>query len=177
MKTPSHRGDRLTRRALLESSLATVAVTTAVVAAPRLAHAGRHRLDAAEGESASEPTLALVAGLGLQPGLGLGAWTVLDVQPRARSIALMVAGPEAEPYQLDVLARDPSRPGVTDTRFYSVFLVNGGNGDTTSDEQRARGALAVGHYLRWAEARHAALPRLVTMSERLRDPDGNYRLA
>jgi hypothetical protein len=173
MKTMRNQGDRLTRRALLESSLATVAVTTAAIAAPGLVHAG-----AAVSEADSDPVVAPIEGFGLEPGLRLGRWKVVDVLPRACSIALLVVGPEGEPYQLDVLARDPRRPGVADTLRYSVFLVNGGDGSTQSNETQARGALAVGHYLRWAESHYAELPKLVTMTERLRtDPDGNYRLA
>jgi hypothetical protein len=173
MKTMRNEGDRLTRRALLESSLATVAVTTAVIAAPALAHAG-----AAESEAESDPVVTPIDSFGFEPGLRLGRWTVVDVLRRASSIALMIVGPEGEPYQLDVLARDPRRPGVADTLRYSVFLVNGGDGSTQSNETQARGALAVGHYLRWAESHYAEMPELMTMTERLRtDPDGNYRLA
>jgi hypothetical protein len=159
-------GDRLTRRALIEASLAG-AVTTAVIATSGIGHAAPPT-DAAA--STGEP-------LGLRPGLRLGSWTVLDVRLDGLAIALVVRGPEGEPYQLDVLARDPERPGVAESERYSIFLVNEGDGATQSDEQRARGALAVGHYLRWAEEQLPQGPDLVTMNERMQsDPDGIYRV-
>lgn len=147
-----------TRRQLLESCLAAAAVA-GVAGVPRSGFAG-------------EP----VECLGLRPGLRLGAWTVLGVQAKADAIALVVEGPEGEPYQLDVLARDPACPGVAQSREYDVYLVNGGDGSTRSDEERARGALAVGHYLRWAERSSAwGAPRLGTMSERMHErPRGGY---
>ena len=157
--------ERLTRRELLEASLVGVAVTAAAVSTPGIVHASEDRP-----QSSTDP-------LGLVPGLALGSWTVVDVRLHALSIALIVRGPEGEPYQLDVLARDPDRPGVTDSRRYSVFLVNEGNGTTHSDEQRARGALAVGHYLRWAEDHLPPGPDLCTMTDRMQcDPDGMYRV-
>lgn len=178
MKTTRTEGERLTRRELLESSLSGVAVAAVVIAMPRLASAGRTSAGTSSTEAASDLHREPAEPLGLKAGLRLGRWTVLDVRFAGQSIALMVRGPEGEPYQLDVLARDPSRPGVADSRRYSVFLVNGGNGSTRSEEQRARGALAVGHYLRWAEDHVESGPALVTMSERMRtDPDGSYRFA
>lgn len=170
--------DRPTRRALLKSGLAAVAATAAVAAAPRLAYGRRRPSEARAIAYAPDVLGSPIEFLGLKPGLALGAWTVLDVRSRAQSVALIVRGPDGEEYQLDVLARDPQRSGVSQSRHYSVFLVNGGDGSTRSDEQRARGALAVGHYLRWAEQRFAAPPQLVTLSQRLREnPRGSFRIA
>jgi hypothetical protein len=166
MTTMREDGDRLTRRELIEASLAG-AVTTAVVVTSGIAHA------------APKTDASVIPGepLGLRPGLRLGSWTVLDVRFDGLAIALIVRGPEGEPYQLDVLARDPQRAGVADTERYSIFLVNEGDGATQSDEQRARGALAVGHYLCWAEEHLPPGPDLVTMDERMQsDPDGIHRV-
>lgn len=166
---------RSTRRALLRSGLAVAAATAAVAVAPRLAHARP-----LSGGVAYDPDVLgePIEFLGLRPGVALGAWTVVEVRSRAQSIALIVRGPDGVDYQLDVLARDPRRPGVAESRRHSVFLVNEGDGSTPSDEEQARGALAVGHYLRWAERHFPAGPRLVTLSERSsQDPRAPRRIA
>jgi hypothetical protein len=117
--------------------------------------------------------------LGLTPGLALGAWTILDVRAHAQAIALVVRAPEGDAYQVDVLAREPDRDGIAQSEQYSVFLVNEGDGATASHESHGRGALAIGHYLRWAEANlDETPPRLATLSERLRTaPDGEFKIA
>ena len=171
-----------TRREFLESGLAAAALSATVAAAPRLGHAAAPSDVSDTGESVpcapgvlGEPTVFL----GLEPGRQLGDWTILDVRAKHQAVALLVQGPEGEPYQLDVLARETGRDGIAESQHYSVFLVNDGDGSTRSDEQQARGALMVAHYLRWAELHlTSAAPRLATLSQRLNgDPDGSFRIA
>ena len=65
--------------------------------------------------------------------------------------------------------------GVADTRRFSLFIANGGNGSTASDELQARGAKVLAHHLARTEISGAPVPKLMSFNERSRrHPFGNF---
>src|SRR5436305_4661584 len=73
--------------------------------------------------------LASANRLGLQPGTQLagGRWTVVEIHPSSGGFAVVMES-AGEQFQVDVLARSTTTPGVANTRELSLYLVNQGAG-------------------------------------------------
>lgn len=113
-----------------------------------------------------EDALGGLVGLELEVA-GRGTYTVLAVGALARGgVPVVLSTPSGASFQVDVLRADPSEPhaglGVTDR--YAVYLRNGGDGRTPTDEVRGLGAMALASAL----AGHAPAPpaELLTFGER-----------
>lgn len=122
--------------------------------------------------------LALVEAL-IPKNLELGSWSIQKVQaPMLGAIPVVMRSPAGESFQVDVLARDSSAmgcPGIADTKHFSLFVANNGNGSTSTDELQARGAKILAHHLSRTERSGTPLPSLLTLAERSnRHPDGTF---
>ena len=126
-------------------------------------------------EAVDPHQLALVEAL-IPPGLDVGAWKIEKVQlPRLGAIAVVMRSPSGEAFQVDVLKRDAKVAGVADTKHFSMFVANGGNGSHSTDEWQARGAKVLAHHISRSERSGAPLPQLMTFSERAsRHPFGSF---
>lgn len=117
-------------------------------------------------EAVDPHELALVEAL-IPPDLDVGAWKIEQVQlPRLGSIAVVMRTPKGDAFQLDVLRRDGATAGVADTKNFSVFVSNNGDGSRATDEWQARGAKVLAHHMRRTERSGAPLPKLMSFSER-----------
>ena len=126
-------------------------------------------------EAVDPHQLAMIEAL-IPSDLDVGAWKIEKVQlPRLGAIAVVMRSPAGEAFQVDVLKRDPRTTGVADTKHFSVFVANGGNGSHETDEWQARGAKVLAHHIRRTERSGAPLPQLMTFSERAsRHPFGSF---
>jgi hypothetical protein len=120
----------------------------------------------AEEQVAAERELAMVEAL-IPHDLDVGVWTIEKVHtPRYGAIAVVMRTPNGDAFQVDVLRRDPRVAGVADTKYFSLFVANSGNGFTSTDEWEARGAKVLAHHLSRTERSGTPLPMLMTHSER-----------
>ena len=128
-----------------------------------------------EVDAAAAHELALVEAL-IPPDLHVGEWSIEQVKaPQLGSIPVVMRSPGGEAFQVDVLRRDANMQGVADTRYFSLFIANGGNGSKTSDELQARGAKVLGYHIARTELSGAPRPKLMSFSERSnRYPLGNF---
>jgi hypothetical protein len=119
--------------------------------------------------------LAMVEAL-IPKSLELGNWSIQKVQaPVFGAIPVVMRTPAGESFQVDVLARDSSQPGIADTRHFSLFVANNGNGSKSTDELQARGAKMLAHHLSRTERSGTPLPSLLTLVERSsRHPFGTF---
>lgn len=119
---------------------------------------------------------ALLADLG--PGTTIDRWTIVAVHPVMHgAIPIVLEAEDGERFQVDVMAKDPSMPGVGQSRHFSVFVANAGDGHRATDERHGLGAMALAAALREREQSVAPLPELWTMAERsARAPDGTFRV-
>jgi hypothetical protein len=119
--------------------------------------------------------LAMVEAL-IPRDLELGGWSIQKVQaPMLGAIPVVMRTPAGESFQIDVLARDSRVAGVADTKHFSLFVANSGNGSKSTDEWQARGAKVLAHHLSRTERSGAPLPALLTLSERSsRHPFGTF---
>jgi hypothetical protein len=119
--------------------------------------------------------LAMVEAL-IPAGLDVGKWSIEKVQaPRLGAIAVVMRTPDGEAFQVDMLRRDAGAPGLADTKHFSLFIANSGNGSTSTDEWQARGVKVLAHHISRTERSGAPLPELMTFSQRERQhPLGNY---
>ncbi len=126
-------------------------------------------------DAATAHELALVEAL-IPVGLDLGKWSIEQVKPTTfGAIPVVMRSPAGDAFQVDVLRRDPAMQGVADTRRFSLFIANGGNGSTASNDLHARGAKVLAHQLARTEISGAPLPKLMSFSERSRrHPFGNF---
>jgi hypothetical protein len=119
--------------------------------------------------------LAMVEAL-IPKDLELGNWSIQKVQaPMLGAIPVVMRSPAGESFQVDVLARDSSLPGIADTKHFSLFVANNGNGSKSTDELQARGAKILAHHLSRTERSGTPLPSLLTLAQRSsRHPDGTF---
>jgi hypothetical protein len=119
--------------------------------------------------------LAVVEAL-IPNNLELGGWAIQKVQaPMLGAIPVVMRTPAGESFQIDVLARDPGTPGIAETKHFSLFVANSGNGSKSTDEWQARGAKVLAHHLSRTERGGTPLPSLLTMNERSsRHPFGTF---
>lgn len=102
-------------------------------------------------------------------GAQLGAYTVVRIDPMDRGgIPITMSGPSGE-FGVDVLRHDPTDDarGVGSASAVSVFVRNGGNGKTATEEAAGLGAMALAAALD-ARVRAGATPPvdMRTMAER-----------
>jgi hypothetical protein len=119
--------------------------------------------------------LAMVEAL-IPKNLELGSWSIQKVQaPMFGAIPVVMRTPAGESFQVDVLARDSNRPGIADTKHFSLFVANSGNGSKSTDEWQARGVKVLAHHLSRTERSGTPLPSLLTLAERSsRHPFGTF---
>jgi hypothetical protein len=119
--------------------------------------------------------LAMVEAL-IPKNLELGSWSIQKVQaPMFGAIPVVMRSPAGESFQVDVLARDSDLPGIADTKHFSLFVANNGNGSKSTDELQARGAKILAHHLSRTERSGTPLPSLLTLVERSsRHPFGTF---
>jgi hypothetical protein len=128
-----------------------------------------------EYDAAGARELAMVEAL-IPADLDVGKWSIEKVQaPRLGAIAVVMRTPNGDAFQVDMLRRDASAPGLADTKHFSLFIANSGDGSKSTDEWQARGVMVLAHHLSRTERSGAPLPELMTFSQRERQhPFGNY---
>lgn len=117
--------------------------------------------------------------LGLPAGAQLGSWTVEAVFPvTLGTIPVVLRTRSGDRFQVDVVRRDSdaSAPaGVVNTRDYSVFVANCGDGSTSTLEEQGRGAMMVGRYLAVRERQVQPPAAMTTLAARNRAyPNGAF---
>jgi hypothetical protein len=104
------------------------------------------------------------------PGNAVGPYQVISVGPVDRgAIAVALSTPSGVEYTVDVLRVDPneSHVGIGAAGRVGVFLRNGGNGQTATDEEQGLGAMALAHeLLRREQAGEQPPSALLTRGER-----------
>ena len=78
------------------------------------------------------------------------------------AVAVQMRAPEGGSYQIDIL-RKGAQAGLRDTRRYSLFLANRGDGSTATDESRGLALIALAA---WLDESDPKLPALLTFEER-----------
>jgi hypothetical protein len=114
----------------------------------------------------------------LRPGLRLGRWRIVAVYGiKYGAIPVILEGPGGARFQVDVLRRERhllGRPGIAETRYYGLYLANGGRGRTPTRESQGLGVLALAALLRAREDR-VPRPDLLTLRDRLGSfPEGTF---
>ena len=144
-------------------------------AAPANTVTAQEVTDQVEFDAEGARQLAVVEAL-IPNNLELGGWTIQKVQaPMLGAIPVVMRTPAGESFQIDVLARDPSIAGIAESKYFSLFVANSGNGSKSTDEMQARGAKVLAHHLSRTERSGAPLPALLTLNEReLRHPFGTF---
>ena len=135
---------------------------------------------ATESELASAAAAEEIAELmaGVRPGSLLARCRVVEiVPPRFGAIALVMETPKGARFQLDVLRDDGAQQGhVAGAPGLAVFVSNGGDGDTPTDEEQGLSALALGRVLQRRLREGARVPAMLTLAERERHyPEAPYR--
>lgn len=100
----------------------------------------------------------------LLPGLRLGPCTLVRLLPIERdALPFELRDPEGNLFVVEAHRHDPKVPGIARAGSLDVFLVNGGNGTTPTDEARGLGAMALAAILRHRERAGAAPPAQVVL--------------
>jgi hypothetical protein len=148
---------RWTRRELLGAMAGALAGATLLGAGDANA-AGRGRGGAAHG-GAPFPDLA--------PGTRLGPCTLVRVQPLERGGApVVLRDPHGRDFVVEVHRHDPRAPGVARAGSLAVYVRNGGDGATRTDETHGLGAMALAARLEARERAGGRVPRLASIVER-----------
>ena len=139
-----------------------------------------HALPANEVELASAAAAAEIAELmaDVRPGTLLARCRVIEILPvRFGAIAVVMETPKGYRFQLDVLRDDGAQKGhVAGAPGLAVFVSNGGDGETRTDEEQGLSAIALGHVLERRLREGARVPAMLTLAERERHfPDAVYR--
>jgi hypothetical protein len=123
----------------------------------------------------TEREMALVDAL-VPRDLDVGKWSIEKVHAvRFGAIAVVMRTPDGDAFQVDVLRRDPGVAGVAETKHFSMFVANRGDGSKSTEEWQARGAKVLAHHIRRTELSGSPLPQLMTFSQRSEQhPFGNY---
>jgi len=98
---------------------------------------------------------------------GAGTYAIVSVGALERGgVPIVMAAPSGATFRLDVLRADPSEPhtGIGVRGQVAVYLRNGGDGATPTDEARGLGAMALASIL--AEHEDAPPAGLLTLGER-----------
>ncbi|MGZ5968464.1 MAG: hypothetical protein ACXWP4_12410, partial [Polyangiales bacterium] len=115
---------------------------------------------------AEKPSESFLADL---TGQKLGPYTVRAVGEIDRGgIPVILATAKGEDFRVDVLRTDPfGRAGIGVASAFSVYLRNGGDGRTATDEECGLGAMALAKELARRNRKGEKPPaQLLTMSER-----------
>ena len=103
----------------------------------------------------------------LEAGTRIAQWTLVSVgRIEAGAIAVVMATAQGEPFQVELLRRDPALPGVAETAQVGLYLRNFGAGRRRSVEEHGLGAMALAEALALREAAGAPVPPLVSLRER-----------
>jgi hypothetical protein len=161
--------------ALVGVGTAHAAEPSSVGGAPANTVTAQEVTEQAEFDAEAARQLAMVEAL-IPNDLELGGWAIQKVQaPMLGGIPVVMRTPSGETFQIDVLARDRSVAGIAETRHFSLFVANSGNGSKATDELQARGAKVLAHHLSRTELSGAPLPSLLTLTERSsRHPFGTF---
>ncbi len=120
----------------------------------------------AEQAATEDRELAMAHAL-IPSDLDVGKWSIERVYaPRLGAIAVVMRTPDNRPFQIDVLRRDDAVAGIAETRNFSLFVANSGDGSTSTDEWQARGAKVLAHQIRHREHAGVPAPELLTFRER-----------
>ena len=116
----------------------------------------------------------------LKAGTQLGRWKIEAIHAvRNGALPVTMSDASGTQFQVDVLRRDGSEQGVNgvgNTDGLSVFVLNGGNGSKSTEEEWGLGALALAAELARRESL-ASAPGLLTWRERAhRFPRGAFRV-
>ncbi len=142
----------------------------AVVRAP---HASEAELTSA---AAAEEIAELMADV--RAGSLLSRCRVIEILPvRFGAIAVVMETPKGARFQLDVLRDDGAQQGhVAGAPGLAVFVSNGGDGATRTDEEQGLAAIALGQVLARRLREGARVPAMLTLAERDRHfPDAVHR--
>lgn len=128
-------------------------------------------LTSADTHDGDAPSPAVVAFLGdIAPGAKLGDYEVAAVEPMHRGgIPIEMRASSGATFVADVLRHDPTEltRAIGVTSAVAVYLRNGGNGATATDEVAGLGAMALASALERRVREGASVPTdLLTMSER-----------
>jgi hypothetical protein len=101
------------------------------------------------------------------PGTRMGDCRVSEIHPVQRGAISVVLTHGAQSFQVDVLKRDAQGPRpVAETPSLALFMVNGGGGNSRTDEPKGLAVMALAHALTWREEQGAGAPALLTLRER-----------
>lgn len=122
--------------------------------APGLASALAGQTSEADAQNGLPPTPENIAKLlaPLAPGKKLARWTIVSVEPMSSgSVRLRAHTADEHEFVLEILARDTSalaqRPPA-ETERYAVFVSNGGNGWTPTNEEPGLAAMALAEIIK-----------------------------
>lgn len=91
---------------------------------------------------ASPEALSVLGGLAV--GSVVGQWTIADVYDfHLGAVPVVLQDASGAKFQVDVLRRAPGVAGIAETRHFSLFLSNRGNGATRTNESHGLGAMAL----------------------------------
>ena len=101
------------------------------------------------------------------PGMKLGPCTLSRALPVERdALPFELRDPSGDLFVVEAHLHDPATPGIARAGSLDVFLVNDGDGTTPTDEARGLGAMALASVLAAREKAGAAIPPVVTITER-----------
>lgn len=172
---------------LTAASAGTVGSTSSLrdhVVTPQASVTPQDRSTPAVVPSTPTPTARLDDGLahGLQEllpeGLRFGRWRVISVLPvKLGAVPVVLESRHGERFQVDVLRRDRSaraRRGLSETRGYSLFLCNRGQGDTPTQEDHGLAVLWLAAFLRPREHAQPVIALLTQRERTQRFPRGKF---
>jgi hypothetical protein len=114
----------------------------------------------------------------LPEGLCFGRWRVISVLPvKLGAVPVVLESRRGERFQVDVLRRDRStraRRGLSETRGYSLFLFNRGQGDTPTQEDHGLAVLWLAAFLRPREYTQPSIALLTQRERTQRFPRGKF---
>jgi hypothetical protein len=103
----------------------------------------------------------------LVPGMKLGPCKLTRLLPVERdALPFELQDPSGELFVVEAHRRDESRPGIARAGSLDVYLVNGGDGRTPTDEARGLGAMALARVLAVRERAGLPVPQVATIVER-----------
>jgi len=155
------------------SSLLLRAANPAPAVTPNAQSASVGRSSAPLGEAESHELQQL-----LPPGQRFGRWRVISVLPvRLGAVPVVLESRRGERFQVDILRRDRStraRRGLAETREYSLFLLNRGQGDTPTQEDHGLAVLWLAALLRPREQSSGPVALLTQRERNQRFPRGKF---
>lgn len=103
----------------------------------------------------------------LMPGTRLGPCTFVRVQPVEQGgVPVVLRDPHGRDFVVEVHRHDARAPGVARAGSLAVYLRNGGDGATRTEETHGLGAMALASRLEARERAGGCVPRLASIVER-----------